>query len=294
MSRCEARWSPPTTRTMTRRAPFTTACSASWPLAVLRAQQVADVIAGVNFARDNGLDLSIRDGGHSAPGFGTNDGGLVIDMSPMRTVRVDPRNKTARADAGATWGDFNHATHAFGLATTGGIISTTGVTGLTLGGGIGYLCAGVRTFDRQPPLRRCGHRGRKVPHRQRTRERGPVLGAARWRRELRRRDIAGIPAARGGPGVRRPDLLQPGRRRRRCSACSTSSSRMRRSSSAVSPLSRSPRPCPSSPKTGTATHSPSPWCIGPVRSTKPKKSFSRSGMSLRSLPTGPGRSPTRR
>jgi len=112
------------------------------PLAVLRAEQVADVIAGVNFARDNGLDLSIRDGGHSAPGFGTNDGGLVIDMSPMHTVRVDPGNKTARADAGATWGDFNHATHAFGLATTGGIISTTGITGLTLGGGIGYLARG--------------------------------------------------------------------------------------------------------------------------------------------------------
>ena len=112
------------------------------PLAVLRAEQVADVIAGVNFARDNDLDLSIRGGGHSAPGFGTNDGGLVIDMSPMHTVRVDPQAKTARADAGATWGDFNHATHAFGLATTGGIISTTGITGLTLGGGIGYLTRG--------------------------------------------------------------------------------------------------------------------------------------------------------
>ena len=112
------------------------------PLAVLRAEQVADVIAGVNFARDNGLGLSIRDGGHSGPGFGTNDGGLVIDMSPMHTVRVDPQAKAARADAGATWGDFNHATHAFGLATTGGIISTTGITGLTLGGGIGYLARG--------------------------------------------------------------------------------------------------------------------------------------------------------
>jgi FAD/FMN-containing dehydrogenase len=112
------------------------------PLAVLCAEQVADVIAGVNFARDNGLDLSIRDGGHSGPGFGTNDDGLVIDMTPMRTVRVDPRSKTAHADAGATWGDFNHATHAFGLATTGGIISTTGITGLTLGGGIGYLTRG--------------------------------------------------------------------------------------------------------------------------------------------------------
>jgi FAD/FMN-containing dehydrogenase len=112
------------------------------PLAVLRAEQVADVIAGVNFARDHGLDLSIRDGGHSAPGFGTNDDGLVIDMTPMRTVRVDPGSQTARAGAGATWGDFNHATHAFGLATTGGIISTTGITGLTLGGGIGYLARG--------------------------------------------------------------------------------------------------------------------------------------------------------
>jgi FAD/FMN-containing dehydrogenase len=112
------------------------------PLAVLRAEQVADVIACVNFAREHGLELSVRGGGHSAPGFGTNDGGLVIDLSPMRTVRVDPRNKTARADAGATWGDFNHATHAFGLATTGGIISTTGIAGLTLGGGIGYLTRG--------------------------------------------------------------------------------------------------------------------------------------------------------
>lgn len=112
------------------------------PLAVLRAEQVADVIAGVNFARDNGLDIAIRTGAHSAPGFGTVEGGMVIDMSPMHTIRVDPKSKTARADAGATWGDFNHATHAFGLATTGGIISTTGVTGLTLGGGIGYLARG--------------------------------------------------------------------------------------------------------------------------------------------------------
>ena len=113
------------------------------PLAVLKAEQVGDVIAAVNFAREHGLDLSVRGGMHSGPGFGTNDGGLVIDMSQMRTVRVDPRNKTARADAGATWGDFNYATHAFGLATTGGIISTTGISGLTLGGGIGYLARGL-------------------------------------------------------------------------------------------------------------------------------------------------------
>jgi FAD/FMN-containing dehydrogenase len=100
------------------------------------------VIATVNFARDAGLDLSVRGGGHSAPGFGTNDGGVVLDLGPMRHVHVDPHARTARAGGGATWGDFNYATHAYGLATTGGIISTTGVGGLTLGGGIGYLTRG--------------------------------------------------------------------------------------------------------------------------------------------------------
>jgi FAD/FMN-containing dehydrogenase len=109
------------------------------PSVIVRAEQVADVIAAVNFARDSGLDLSIRGGGHSAPGFGTNNGGLVIDLSLMRHVQVDPKARIARAAGGATWGDFNHATHAFGLATTGGIVSTTGIAGLTLGGGIGYL-----------------------------------------------------------------------------------------------------------------------------------------------------------
>lgn len=109
------------------------------PRVVVRPRDAGDVMAAVGFARDNELDLSIRGGGHSVPGFGTNDNGIVIDLSSMRGVRVDPRAKTARAEGGATWGDFNHATHAFGLATTGGIISTTGVGGLTLGGGIGYL-----------------------------------------------------------------------------------------------------------------------------------------------------------
>lgn len=109
------------------------------PAAVVRVSQVADVIASVNFARDNSLDLAIRGGGHSVPGFGTWDDALVIDFVNTRGVRVDPANSTARTEAGATWADFNHATHAFGLATTGGIVGSTGVAGLTLGGGIGYL-----------------------------------------------------------------------------------------------------------------------------------------------------------
>jgi FAD/FMN-containing dehydrogenase len=112
------------------------------PAVVVRCTDVDDVVAAVNAARENSLDLAIRGGGHSVPGFGTCDDGVVIDLSGMRNVTVDPKNRTARAEGGATWGDFNDATHAHGLATTGGIISTTGVTGLTLGGGIGYLARG--------------------------------------------------------------------------------------------------------------------------------------------------------
>jgi FAD/FMN-containing dehydrogenase len=113
------------------------------PAVVVRPVNAGDVIAAVNFARENGIDLAIRGGGHGVPGFGTCDDGVVVDLSRMKGVRVDPAKRTAQAEGGATWGDFNAATHAFGLATTGGIISTTGVSGLTLGGGIGYLSRGL-------------------------------------------------------------------------------------------------------------------------------------------------------
>ena len=109
------------------------------PALVARAVDVADVIAAVGFGRDQGLDIAIRSGGHSAPGFGTVDNGLVIDLSRMRGVRVDPEDRTARVEGGALLGDVDHATHGFGLATPAGIISNTGVGGLTLGGGIGHL-----------------------------------------------------------------------------------------------------------------------------------------------------------
>ncbi len=112
------------------------------PAVVVRPVNAGDVIAAVNFARESGIDLAVRGGGHGVPGFGTCDGGVAIDLSRMKGVRVDPAAKTARAEGGATWGDFNAATHPFGLATTGGIISTTGIAGLTLGGGIGYLARG--------------------------------------------------------------------------------------------------------------------------------------------------------
>jgi len=109
------------------------------PLVIVRPANADDVSAVVSFARDDSLDLSVRGGAHNAPGFGTNDGGVVIDLSSMRGVRVDASARTARVEGGALLGDLDAATHEFGLATTGGIIASTGVGGLTLGGGSGYL-----------------------------------------------------------------------------------------------------------------------------------------------------------
>jgi hypothetical protein len=100
---------------------------------------VADVIAAVKFGRDNQMLTAIRGGGHNGAGLGTCDDGLVIDLSRMKGTRVDPVARTVRVEAGCVWGDVDHATHAFGMATPCGFISTTGVGGLTLGGGIGYL-----------------------------------------------------------------------------------------------------------------------------------------------------------
>ncbi len=113
------------------------------PRAVVRCMDSADVMATVVAAAESGADLAVRGGGHSVPGFGTVDDGLVIDLSVMNNVSVDPVNKIARVGGGATWGDVDHATYPFGLGAPGGIISTTGVGGLTLGGGIGYLTRGL-------------------------------------------------------------------------------------------------------------------------------------------------------
>ncbi len=110
-----------------------------YPALIARCAGVADVLAAVRFARDHQLLVSVRGGGHSVPGFGVCDRGLMIDLSRMRAIRVDPVRRTARAEAGATWGDFDRETQAFGLATTGGIARPTGIAGLTLGGGHGYL-----------------------------------------------------------------------------------------------------------------------------------------------------------
>ncbi|HEU5378973.1 MAG TPA: FAD-binding oxidoreductase [Ktedonobacteraceae bacterium] len=109
------------------------------PLLIVRCADVADVIAAVNFSRDNNLLVAIRGGGHNAGGLGTCDNGLVIDLSPICYTRVDPNAGTVLVGGGCTWGDVDHATHAFGLAVPSGIIASTGVGGLTLGGGLGHL-----------------------------------------------------------------------------------------------------------------------------------------------------------
>jgi hypothetical protein len=109
------------------------------PKLIVRAVDVGDVMAAVRYGRENGLLTAIRGGGHNGAGLGTCDDGLVIDLSLMKGVRVDLAARTVRVAAGCVWGDVDHATHAFGMATPSGFISTTGVAGLTLGGGIGYL-----------------------------------------------------------------------------------------------------------------------------------------------------------
>ena len=117
------------------------------PGLIARCVDTADVQAAVNFARENGLLLAIRGGGHNGAGLGSCDGGLVIDLSPMKGIRVDRARCTVRVEGGCTWGDVDHATYPFGLAVPTGFLSTTGVGGLTLGGGLGYLTRHYGTID---------------------------------------------------------------------------------------------------------------------------------------------------
>jgi FAD/FMN-containing dehydrogenase len=110
-----------------------------YPRMIVKCADVADVIAAVNFGRENKMLVAVRSGGHNGGGLGVCNDGLVIDLSLMHGIRVDPVARTAQVEGGCTWGQVDHATHAFGLATPSGIISTTGVGGLALGGGLGHL-----------------------------------------------------------------------------------------------------------------------------------------------------------
>lgn len=125
-----------------------------YPACIVRCDGVADVIAAVNFARDHDVPLSVRGGGHGVAGNALVDGGLVVDLSAMRDVRVDPEVRLARVGGGATWADVDRQTQQFGLAAPGGVVSETGVAGLTLGGGMGHVrrkyglsCDNLRSAD---------------------------------------------------------------------------------------------------------------------------------------------------
>jgi FAD/FMN-containing dehydrogenase len=109
------------------------------PTLIARCRNVADIVDAVNLARENSLDVAVKGGGHNVAGRGTIDGGLLIDLSLMKAIHVDPVARTARVQGGATWGEYNRETQLHGLASTGGVISSTGVGGLTLGGGLGWL-----------------------------------------------------------------------------------------------------------------------------------------------------------
>jgi len=109
------------------------------PAYIAKCKTPDDVITAINFAQKEEIEVSIRSGGHNGPGLALTNGGLVIDLSPMKDIQVDQKNKTVRVEAGCTWGDVDTATHEYGMATVSGILSTTGVGGLTLGGGHGYL-----------------------------------------------------------------------------------------------------------------------------------------------------------
>jgi FAD/FMN-containing dehydrogenase len=109
------------------------------PGLIARCRGVADIVAAVNHARDQGAEISVRGGGHNVAGRAVTEGGVMIDLSQMRGIHIDPAGRTARAQGGATWGELNRETQLHGLAVTGGMISTTGIAGLTLGGGLGWL-----------------------------------------------------------------------------------------------------------------------------------------------------------
>jgi FAD/FMN-containing dehydrogenase len=109
------------------------------PALIARCRGEADIVAAVDFAREAGLEIAVRGGGHSVAGRAVTEGGVMIDLSPMRGIYVDPDARTVRAQPGVTWGELNRETQLHGLAVTGGVISTTGVAGLTLGGGVGWL-----------------------------------------------------------------------------------------------------------------------------------------------------------
>ncbi len=163
------------------------------PALIVQPTGAADVVDAVNFAREHDLLLSIKGGAHNVAGNAVNDGGLVIDLSKMRGVHVDPAAQTVRAQGGATWGDCDRESQLFGLAVPGGVVSTTGIAGLTLHGGVGHLRRKYGlTIDNLLSVDIVTADGR-APQGERERKRRSLLGRARRGQQLRRRHVVRVP-----------------------------------------------------------------------------------------------------
>jgi FAD/FMN-containing dehydrogenase len=180
------------------------------PAVIARCTGVADVVEALQWVRQKEWKVAVRGGGHSVAGLGSVDGGIVIDLSPMRGVHVDRTARTVRVQAGATWGDVDRETQLFALATPGGIISTTGVAGLTLGGGFGWLSRKYGlAVDNLLSVDLVTAAGDVV--RASEDESRDLFWAVRGRRQLRHRHLIRVPAARGRTrGTLRTNSLPPG------------------------------------------------------------------------------------
>ena len=198
------------------------------PALIVRPTDTASVSAAVGFGRSHDLPIAVRGGGHNGGGLGVVDDGIVIDLSSMDTVAVDPGSRTVRVGGGATWGKVDAATNQHGMATPSGIISTTGVGGLTLGGGIGHLTRGYGlSIDSLLEAEVVLASGEIVTASADENTR-PVLGAARRRRQLRRGHVVHVPHAPGVQRDGRSDVLADRAvGARSCSGTASSSRRCR-------------------------------------------------------------------
>ena len=167
------------------------------PAAIACCHGVADVVDAVQLARALGLEVSVRGGGHNVAGRATIDQGLMIDLSPMKGIHVDVAARTVRAQGGVLWSELNRETQLHGLATTGGVVGSTGIAGLTLGGGLGWLMPkyGLALDNLRSAEMVMADGTRRA--RERRRESGSVLGDSRRRRQLRHRRVARVRPAPG-------------------------------------------------------------------------------------------------
>ena len=197
------------------------------PALIARCRGVADIVDAVKLARDQKLEVAVRGGGHNVAGRSTIDGGVMIDLSPMTGIHVDPKARTARAQGGLTWNLFNRETQLHGLATTGGVVSTTGIAGLTLGGGIGWLMGKhALALDNLLSVELVLADGSVVTA-SADEQRRPVLGPARRWRQLRRGGIVRISPA-SGRARRSPAASSPTRSARPGTCCASSATSPRR------------------------------------------------------------------